>query len=82
MLETVWESRWLPDLQRKQAKAFHIDSRLSAIKIPKRLDILMTDKQAKHPFPSQSIMYLENFTQRTIYQKKQMFPKNIIQTNR
>ena len=25
-LETVWESRWLPNLKRKRAKAFHIDT--------------------------------------------------------
>ena len=25
-LETVWESRWLPNPKRKKAKAFHIDT--------------------------------------------------------
>ena len=30
---------------KKQAFAFYIDSRLSAIKVPSMLDILMTDKQ-------------------------------------
>ena len=32
---------------KKQAFAFYIDSRLSAIKVPRELDILMTDKQTE-----------------------------------
>ena len=48
---------------KKQANAFYIDSRLSAIKVPSKLDILMTDKQHRWEPMVQSDMYLENFTQ-------------------
>ena len=48
---------------KKQANAFYIDSRLSAIKVPSMLDILMTDKQHRWEPMVQSDMYLENFTQ-------------------
>ena len=48
---------------KKQANAFYIDSRLSAIKVPRILDILMTDKQHRWKPMVQSDMYLENFTQ-------------------
>ena len=48
---------------KKQANAFYIDSRLSAIKVPGKPDILMTDKQHRRQPMVQSDMYLENFTQ-------------------
>ena len=48
---------------KRQANAFYIDSRLSAIKVPSKLDILMTDKQHRRQPMVQSDMYLENFTQ-------------------
>ena len=48
---------------KKQANAFYIDSRLSAIKVPGEPDILMTDKQQRRRPLIQSDMYLENFTQ-------------------
>ena len=47
---------------KKQANAFYIDSRLSAIKVPSKLDILMTDKQHRQQ-PMVQSLYLENFTQ-------------------
>ena len=67
---------------KKQANAFYIDSRLSAIKVPSKLDILMTDKRHRHKPMVQSDMYLENFTQIKIYQKKRKFFQIIVQTNR
>ena len=48
---------------KKQANAFYIDSRLSAIKVSEGSDILMTDKRHRRKPMVQSDMYLENFTQ-------------------
>ena len=48
---------------KKQAFAFYINSRLSAIKVSERSDILMTDKRHRRKPMVQSDMYLENFTQ-------------------
>ena len=48
---------------KKQAFAFYINSRLSAIKVSEESDILMTDKQQRRRPLIQSDMYLENFTQ-------------------
>ena len=48
---------------KKQAFAFYINSRLSAIKVSEGSDILMTDKRHRHKPMVQSDMYLENFTQ-------------------
>ena len=48
---------------KKQAFAFYINSRLSAIKVSEGSDILMTDKRHRRKPMVQSDMYLENFTQ-------------------
>ena len=48
---------------KKQAFAFYIDSRLSAIKVSEGSGILMTDKRHRRKPMVQSDMYLENFTQ-------------------
>ena len=41
---------------KKQAFAFYINSRLSAIKVPRKLDILMTDKQQRQKPLIQSVV--------------------------
>ena len=41
---------------KKQANAFYIDSRLSAIKVPGEPDILMTDKQQRQKPLVQSVV--------------------------
>ena len=55
-LVTVWESRWLPNFFRRQAKAFlYRYAGLPVIRDLKRFKFLMTDKTVN--------MYLENCIQ-------------------
>ena len=49
-LVTVWESRWLPNLIRRQAKAFlYRYAGLPVIRGSKRFEFLMTDKTVNVP---------------------------------
>ena len=67
MLETVWESRWLPDYRKKHCKVIKYTLVLPVIRNRKRFWFLMTDKNAvtenETEFSEQTYrvcLYLEN----------------------
>ena len=66
---------------KKQAFAFYINSRLSAIKVSEGSDILMTDKRHRRK-PMVQSLYLDNFTQIKISEKIYLFQISSKQTDR